>query len=63
MSEDCQKCGTAMYELDEERLCPGCSDVDEIDLLTTCGTFNTKDCVSSDELCKLLNLKGETRDN
>ena len=28
MSEDCQKCGTAMYdisELDEERNCPGCS--------------------------------------
>lgn len=27
MSEDCQKCGTAMYELDEDRLCPGCSDM------------------------------------
>jgi hypothetical protein len=28
MSEDCQKCGTSMYdvaELDEERNCPGCS--------------------------------------
>jgi len=28
MSEDCQKCGTAMYELDEDRNCPGCSDND-----------------------------------
>lgn len=27
MSEDCQSCGTAMFELDEDRLCPGCSDV------------------------------------
>jgi len=25
MSEDCQTCGTAMYELDEDRNCPGCS--------------------------------------
>lgn len=25
MSEDCQSCGTAMFELDEDRLCPGCS--------------------------------------
>lgn len=25
MSEDCQKCGTSMYDLDEEKLCPGCS--------------------------------------
>lgn len=27
MSEDCQKCGTAMYELDEDKLCPGCSEL------------------------------------
>lgn len=26
MSEDCQKCGTAMYDLDKDRNCPGCSD-------------------------------------
>lgn len=26
MSEDCQKCGTSMYDLDEDRQCPGCSD-------------------------------------
>ena len=26
----------------------------EIDLLTICGTFNTNDCTSSDDLCKLL---------
>ena len=25
MSEDCQTCGTAMYELDEDRNCVGCS--------------------------------------
>lgn len=25
LQQDCQKCGTAMYELDEDRLCPGCS--------------------------------------
>lgn len=29
MSEDCQKCGTAMYELDEDRNCPGCSEYGE----------------------------------
>ena len=28
MSEDCQTCGTAMYELDEDRNCPGCGDSD-----------------------------------
>lgn len=33
MSEDCQKCGTAMYELDEDRNCPGCSSDEEC---TTC---------------------------
>lgn len=32
-------------------------DVEEIDLLSVCGQFDTKDCISSDELCKLLNLK------
>ena len=34
MSEDCQKCGTAMYdiaELDKERNCPGCSDLGQND--------------------------------
>lgn len=25
MSEDCQTCGTAMYELDEDGNCVGCS--------------------------------------
>lgn len=25
MSEDCQNCGTGMHDLDEDRLCPGCS--------------------------------------
>lgn len=25
MSEDCQNCGTAMWDLNEDRLCPGCS--------------------------------------
>lgn len=33
MSEDCQKCGTARYELDEERLCPNCSDTEPDDSL------------------------------
>lgn len=28
MSEDCQKCGTAMRDLDEEWNCPSCSDTD-----------------------------------
>lgn len=28
MSEDCQTCGAAMYELDEDRNCPGCSHSD-----------------------------------
>lgn len=35
MSEDCQKCGTSMYdasELDEERNCPGCSDLHQDDV-------------------------------
>lgn len=32
MSEDCQKCGTAMHKLDEERLCPGCGNHDLSDL-------------------------------
>lgn len=53
MSEDCQKCGTATYDLDEEELCPACS-VQEIDLLTTCGTFNTEDCISAEDLGKLI---------
>lgn len=26
MSEDCQKCGTAMWDLEEDGNCPGCSD-------------------------------------
>lgn len=58
MSEDCRKCGTAMWELDEDLNCPGCSNYGpEIDLLTTHATFNTTDCVSSDDLCKLLKDK------
>jgi len=55
VSEDCRTCGTAMWELDEDLNCPGCSHQDpEIDLLTTCGTFNTKDCATCEQLCKLL---------
>lgn len=30
-----------------------------IDLLTTCGTFCKNDCVSSEDLCKLLKPKEE----
>lgn len=59
MSEDCRTCGTAMWELDEDLNCPGCSyrDLQDIDLLTTCGTFFTNECTSSEELCKLLREK------
>lgn len=28
MSEDCRTCGTAMWDLDEDLNCPGCSDRD-----------------------------------
>lgn len=31
----------------------------DLDLLTTCGIFDTKECISSEELCKLLKTKGE----
>jgi len=34
-------------------------EIEEIDLLTTCGTFNTKDCTTCEELCKLLKPKEE----
>ena len=27
MNEDCLHCGTGMYDLDEDRLCPGCSNL------------------------------------
>lgn len=58
MSEDCQKCGTAMWDLDEDRLCPGCSDIGpEIDLLTICGTFDTKDCISHEDMRHLFKVK------
>lgn len=41
MSEDCQKCGTAMYDLDEERLCPGCSNHEtETEAMTTNQTID-----------------------
>lgn len=33
-------------------------DVEEVDLLAVCGQFNKYDCISSDKLCELLNLKG-----
>jgi len=35
--------------------------IENIDLLATCGAFNTNDCTTSEELCKLLkpNTKGE----
>lgn len=29
MSEDCQTCGTAMWDLDEEGNCPACSNSNE----------------------------------
>lgn len=29
MSEDCRKCGTAMWDLDEDGNCPACSDIVE----------------------------------
>jgi len=32
MSEDCQKCGTAMWDLDEEGNCPWCSDLHQDDV-------------------------------
>jgi hypothetical protein len=32
---------------------------EDLDLLTTCGTFNTKNCISSEDLCKLLKPKGD----
>lgn len=35
----------------------------DVDLLTVCGQFNKDDCISSDELCKLLNLKGKEENN
>lgn len=38
-------------------------DVEEIDLLTVCGQFNSKDCISSSELCELLNLKEKDEEN
>lgn len=48
MSEDCQKCGTVMYELDEDRNCPGCSDTgyDEYSEggYTSCGACNGYGC-------------------
>lgn len=37
-------------------------DYENIDLLTTCGKFDSKDCISSNELCELLNLKGENEE-
>ena len=58
MSEDCQTCGTAMWDLDEDRNCPGCSHQDpEIDLLTVCGTFNTNDCISYEDMRHLFKVK------
>lgn len=57
MSEDCQKCGTAMWDLDEDRNCPSCSD-QEIDLLATCGTFDTSDCISHEDLRHFFNKAG-----
>lgn len=48
----------AMWDLDEDRLCPGCSDIEpEIDLLTTCGTFNTNDCISYEDMRYLFKVK------
>lgn len=29
MSEDCQKCGTAIWDLDEDGNCPACSDIED----------------------------------
>lgn len=46
MSEDCQKCGTAIYDLDEDRLCPGCSDYNDYSEggYTSCGACNGYGC-------------------
>lgn len=60
MSEDCRTCGTAMWELDEDLNCPGCPHQDsEIDLLTTCGTFSTEDCLSAKDFSKLLDIHND----
>lgn len=59
MSEDCQTCGTAMWDLDEDRNCPACSYAEpEIDLLTFCGKFDTKDCISHEDMRHLFNKTG-----
>jgi hypothetical protein len=74
VSEDCQKCGTAMCELDEDRNCPGCLMNDlaaysqelglyDIDLLTTCGTFDTNDCISHEDMRHLFKVKENKVDN
>lgn len=47
-----------MWDLDEDRLCPRCSDIEhEIDLLTTCGTFDTNDCISYEDVKHLFKVK------
>ncbi len=33
--------------------------IENIDLLTICGTFDTNDCTTSEYLCRLLKTKGE----
>lgn len=35
MSEDCRNCGTAMYELDDDLLCPACGNHDSEGLTMT----------------------------
>lgn len=32
-------------------------EIEDLDLLTTCGTFSTKDCTTCEQLCKLLKTK------
>lgn len=47
MSEDCQTCGTAMYELDvEDRNGPGCSHYNDYSEggYTSCGACNGYGC-------------------
>ncbi len=54
-------------KLHVEYMCPteeGIFTKDDLDylsiFLSSHGTFNTRDCTSSEDLCKLLKTKGET---
>lgn len=57
MSEDCQKCGTAMWDLDDERLCPGCSDTQEgSDTTTNDEVLIEKVKLLADKQCKKMRM-------